>query len=55
MAGSRPTMMNSVVSTVNPAADNRKMGNSMQDSSKTTTPALAKGPLEILKGEENKA
>ncbi|MNP04363.1 hypothetical protein D3C76_962750 [compost metagenome] len=34
MAGNRPTMTNSVVSTVNPAADNRRMGNSMHNSRK---------------------
>jgi hypothetical protein len=34
-------MMISVVSTVKPAADSRKMGNNMQNSDKTTTPALA--------------
>ncbi|MCY1361469.1 hypothetical protein D9M69_481370 [compost metagenome] len=34
IAGNRPTMMNSVVSTVKPAADNRRMGSSMQNSRK---------------------
>jgi hypothetical protein len=37
-------MTNSVVSTVNPAADNRRMGNSMSNTSKTTTPAMTGRP-----------
>ncbi|MCY1179206.1 hypothetical protein D9M73_195910 [compost metagenome] len=45
IAGNRPTMMNSVVSTVKPAADNRRMGNNrMHNSRKTKTPAIARRP-----------
>ncbi|MNE51309.1 hypothetical protein D3C80_1459320 [compost metagenome] len=44
IAGNRPTMTNSVVSTVKPAADNRRMGNSMHNSRKRRHQRIARRP-----------
>src|SRR5476651_2057858 len=54
-AGNRPTMMNSVVSTVKPAADNRRMGRSMWNSRKTTTPATARRPTGGFENEDGES
>ncbi|MNI60329.1 hypothetical protein D3C73_1155320 [compost metagenome] len=43
--GNRPTMMNSVVSTVKPAADNSRMGNNMGNSRKRQRQRLPEGSL----------